>query len=48
MPKIVNCKEMIVNQNMNNYGNYNYTRAGDPEPVGLGNHDYIVTLWKRL
>jgi hypothetical protein len=48
LPKIINCKEIIVNKNLNEYGNYNYSRAGDPEPVGLGDHDYIVTLWKRL
>lgn len=48
MPQIVNCKELIVNQNLNFYGNYNYSRMGNPEPVGLGDHDYIVTMWKRL
>lgn len=48
MPQIVNCKELIVNQNLNNYANYNYSRMGNPEPVGLGDHDYIITMWKRL
>lgn len=48
LPKVLKCEELIVNQNLNNYGNYNYTRAGDPEPAGLGDHEYIVTMWKRL
>lgn len=46
--QIMNCKELVVNKDLSNYGNYNYSRAGNPEPVGLGDHDYIVTLWKRI
>jgi hypothetical protein len=26
---------------------YNYQRAGDPQPVGFGSMDYIITNWKR-
>lgn len=47
LPKIRNCKEMIMNTDISNYGNYTYSRANDPEPAGLGSHDYIITMWTR-
>ena len=47
LPKIRNCKEMVMDTSLSEYGNYNYSRAGDPEPVGLGSNDYIITMWQR-
>lgn len=47
LPKIRNCKEMIMDTNLAEYGNYNYSRSGDPEPVGLGSNEYIITMWRR-
>lgn len=29
------------------YGSYSYDRAGDPNPMGLGDTNYIITMWKR-
>jgi len=48
LPKIKNCQEMIMDTDLSNYGNYRYIIAGDPTPVGLDSHDYIITLWKKL
>jgi hypothetical protein len=45
--KIRNASEIIIDSNLNKYGNYKYERAGDPEPVGLGDNSYIITMWKR-
>lgn len=47
LPKIKEAKNLIVDSTLANYGNYHYVRAGDPEPAGLGNNDYIVTLWNK-
>lgn len=47
LPKIKGCKEMIINSNLSAYDNYRYALAGDPEPVGLGSHDYIVCMWTK-
>ena len=47
LPEIRNANEMIMDTNIESYGNYTYERAGDPEPVGLGDHRYIITMWKR-
>lgn len=42
-----NATSMVVDTNISQYGNYSYSRAGDPQPAGLGDHRYIVTLWSR-
>lgn len=47
LPKIRNCKEMIMNTDISNYGSYRYSRMNDPEPAGFGSHDYIITMWQR-
>lgn len=47
LPKVRNAKEIIIDNNLAQYGNYIYERAGDPEPVGLDPHQYIITMWKR-
>lgn len=47
LPKLRNASEIIIDNNINAYGSYIYERASDPEPVGLGQHSYIVSMWKR-
>lgn len=47
LPKIRNANEVIVDTNIESYGNYSYQRAGDPTPVGLGDNKYILTMWTR-
>jgi len=45
--KLRNVSDMSIDTNISDYGNYSYERAGDPEPVGLGDNRYIITMWKR-
>lgn len=47
LPKIRNADEIIIDNNISNYGGYTYQRAGDPIPMGLGDNRYILTTWKR-
>lgn len=47
LPKLKNCKEMIMDTDISNYENYRYTLAGDPQPAGLGSNDYIICMWQR-
>lgn len=48
LPKIRNAKDIIIDTtNIGSYGNYTYQRGSDPEPVGLGDHKYIITMWTR-
>lgn len=46
LPKIKNAQSITMNNNIKNYGGYLYNRAGEPEPCGLGDHNYIITMWK--
>jgi hypothetical protein len=47
LPKLKNCQAMIVDTDIAQYGNYSYSLFGDPEPAGLGSHDYIISMWQR-
>lgn len=47
LPKIRNANEIIFDTNLEKYGNYTYERAGDPNPIGLGDNRYIITMWQR-
>lgn len=47
LPKLRNASELIIDTNISPYGDYVYERANDPEPVGLGDHSYIVSMWTR-
>ena len=37
----------MIMDNIATYGHYNYSRAGEPQPVGLGSNDYIITMWQK-
>ena len=45
--KIRNANEVVFDTNLEPYNNYVYNRAGDPNPVGLGDNRYIITMWSR-
>lgn len=45
--KIRNANEIVFDTNIQNYGNFIYQRSGDPEPCGLSDNRYIVTMWTR-
>jgi hypothetical protein len=47
LPKIRNANDIIVDTNLEQYGNYTYQRMGDPEPMGFGDNRYIATIWSR-
>lgn len=47
LPKIQNATHIIINSNIANYGNNIYSKAGDPTPMGLSDHRYILTNWTK-
>lgn len=47
LPKLKNAQTLDVDTNLSSYGYYTYKRAGDPQPCGLGDNRYIVTMWSR-
>lgn len=47
LPKLQNTTHIIIDTNIAGYGNYMYSKAGDPTPMGLGDHRYILTNWTK-
>lgn len=47
LPQIKNASYLVLDPNLNKYGNYSYERFNDPNPCGFGKNNYIVTVWKR-
>lgn len=45
--KLKNASEIIFDNNLSSIGHFKYERASDPEPLGLGDNRYIITLWKK-
>jgi len=45
--KIKNANSVVFNTKISDYALYEYVRDGDPNPCGLGDHNYITTMWKR-
>jgi len=46
MPKLQNATQMVVADN-EAYDNNQYSKAGPPIPMGLGEHKFILTNWTR-
>jgi hypothetical protein len=47
LPKLREAKQLVMDNTLSNYAHFTYTRAGEPQPVGLGSNDYIITMWKK-
>lgn len=45
--KILKSNSIIIDSSLINHSSYEYRRAGDPQPGGLGENRYITTLWNR-
>jgi hypothetical protein len=42
-----NANYIIVDTNITNYAQNKFTRITEPQPVGLGDHQYVFTNWER-
>lgn len=45
--KIIKSDSIIIDSSLAEYSSYEYIRAGDPQPAGLGENRYIMTLWNK-
>lgn len=46
--KIIQAQSILIDNSLSSYGKYEYSRSGDPQPCGLGDHRYITTIWSRI
>ena len=47
-PKLKNANYALLDTAIAGYSTPKFQRMGDPEPLGIGGSDYILTLWKRM
>lgn len=48
LPKLQNCKQIILDTNTSAYGDRRYSRINEPEICGLGENRYIITMWEKI
>lgn len=46
--KLKRAKYLDMDNNITPYTNGKYERFGEPEPVGLGDSNYIFVMWRRI
>lgn len=47
-PKIMAANYAVLDANNEGYTLNKFMRVGDPELMGLGNHQYMLTAWQRV
>lgn len=45
--KLKQCKEIVLDTSLENIERHLFIRDGEPQPAGLGSHDYVFVNWKR-
>ena len=45
---IKRAKEILLNTDLSIYVKHKFNRISEPNPIGLGGDNYIVTMWKRV
>lgn len=48
LPKLQNCKEIIMDTSTSAYGDRRYSRINEPQICGLGQNRYIITMWEKI
>lgn len=45
--RLKKAREIIVDTNLEKYVRHKFIRDGEPTPIGLGDDQYIISMWKR-
>ena len=48
LPSIRQCKEILVNYPGSLNKKHKFQLYGEPNPVGLGDNNYLITMWKKV
>ena len=46
-PKLQRAKEIIVATDISGFFSHRYQRVGEPSPIGLGNNEFVLCMWRR-
>jgi hypothetical protein len=47
-PKLIRAKEIQPSTDLSNYSDARFERASEPQPIGLGNDEFVFCNWKRI
>jgi len=47
-PKLQRAKEIIVSTDVSNFFSHRYQRVSEPLPIGLGNNEFVLCMWRRV
>ena len=47
-PNFTRAKEITVSTDIAGYSNHRFQRAEEPQPLGLGNNEFVICTWKRV
>tara|TARA_R110002020_G_scaffold55309_3_gene153626 strand:- start:9207 stop:9737 length:531 start_codon:yes stop_codon:yes gene_type:complete len=47
-PKFKRAKELQVATDIAGYGDQRFQRHSEPQPLGLGNNEFVICTWKRV
>lgn len=47
LAKIKKATKIVIDSALSGYGQYEYVRVGEPEPIAFGSSNHIITSWKR-
>ena len=46
-PKLQRAKEIIVATDISGFFSHRYQRVDEPVPIGLGNNEFVLCMWRR-
>ena len=46
-PKLQRAKEIIVATDVSGFFSHRYQRVSEPTPIGLGNNEFVLCMWRR-
>ena len=46
-PKLQRANEIIVATDVSGFFSHRYQRVGEPTPIGLGNNEFVLCMWRR-
>ena len=47
-PKFQRANQIVVSTDISGFFSHTYQRVSEPTPVGLGNNEFVLCMWKRI
>ena len=47
-PKLQRANQIVVSNDISGFFSHTYQRVAEPTPIGLGNNEFVLCMWKRI